>query len=319
MKDEVKARPSTIDFFFTRKAKNEVQNYLRTNKLEIIFQPQTISSVFVYVFDTFPFDFIAKQNAWWNHIWDGGHFQDKKQENMNFNLWIYLVLIMFKRVGLISLWVGWNNYLLIVSATQLGQISAIKYLDTIRSHKELNKIQVKLRELAKEMLSWKFLYTLNSSTYFTTATSFVKQCISRITFSLHFSHHVIWVMSHEKRKSSFCIIAHYIFSFFSCTPSFLIFFLQLLLAVGTKLQHVITQLAHEVAEKHIAIEGELIVQPSDEHFWFGKPKFVLFLIHFILFQNAFEMAFFFWIWVCWFFDPLRTVWVKLKLGIERLT
>ncbi|CAL5357777.1 unnamed protein product [Camellia sinensis] len=31
----------------------------------------------------------------------------------------------------------------------------------------------------------------------------------------------------------------------------------LLLAVGTKLEHVITQLAHEVAEKHIAIEREL--------------------------------------------------------------
>lgn len=74
---------------------------------------------------------------------------------------------------------------------------------------------------------------------------------------------------------------------------------QLLLAVGTKLEHVITQLAHEVAEKHIAIEGELVVKPSDEHFWFAKPRVVLFLIHFILFQNAFEIAFFFWIWVCY--------------------
>ncbi|XP_031404651.1 MLO-like protein 1 [Punica granatum] len=76
----------------------------------------------------------------------------------------------------------------------------------------------------------------------------------------------------------------------------------LLLAVGTKLEHVITQLAHEVAEKHTAIEGELVIQPSDEHFWFGKPRFVLFLIHFILFQNAFEIAFFFWIWVQYGFD-----------------
>ncbi|XP_022719936.1 MLO-like protein 1 isoform X2 [Durio zibethinus] len=76
----------------------------------------------------------------------------------------------------------------------------------------------------------------------------------------------------------------------------------LLLAVGTKLEHVIIQLAHEVAEKHIAIEGELVVQPSDEHFWFKKPRIVLFLIHFILFQNAFEIAFFFWIWVQFGFD-----------------
>ncbi|KAH0660844.1 hypothetical protein KY289_029592 [Solanum tuberosum] len=69
----------------------------------------------------------------------------------------------------------------------------------------------------------------------------------------------------------------------------------LLLAVGTKLEHVILQLAHEIAEKHVAIEGELVVTPSDNHFWFDNPQIILFLIHFILFQNAFEIAFFFWI------------------------
>ncbi|GKV47255.1 hypothetical protein SLEP1_g54171 [Rubroshorea leprosula] len=76
----------------------------------------------------------------------------------------------------------------------------------------------------------------------------------------------------------------------------------LLLAVGTKLEHVITQLALEVAEKHVAIEGELVVRPSDEHFWFNKPRMVLFLIHFILFQNAFEIAIFFWLLVQYGFD-----------------
>ncbi|CAN4098643.1 unnamed protein product [Withania somnifera] len=69
----------------------------------------------------------------------------------------------------------------------------------------------------------------------------------------------------------------------------------LLLAVGTKLEHVIIQLAHEIAEKHVAVEGELVVTPSDDHFWFDRPEIILFLIHFILFQNAFEIAFFFWI------------------------
>ncbi|WMV36068.1 hypothetical protein MTR67_029453 [Solanum verrucosum] len=72
-------------------------------------------------------------------------------------------------------------------------------------------------------------------------------------------------------------------------------FIMLLLAVGTKLEHVILQLAHEIAEKHVAIEGELVVTPSDNHFWFDNPQIILFLIHFILFQNAFEIAFFFWI------------------------
>ncbi|KAI3851536.1 hypothetical protein MKX03_012027 [Papaver bracteatum] len=72
--------------------------------------------------------------------------------------------------------------------------------------------------------------------------------------------------------------------------------LLLLLAVGAKLQHVISQLAHEVAEKHVSVEGDLVVKPSDEHFWFNRPCIILFLIHFILLQNAFEIAFFFWIW-----------------------
>ncbi|XP_010559057.2 PREDICTED: MLO-like protein 15 isoform X2 [Tarenaya hassleriana] len=71
--------------------------------------------------------------------------------------------------------------------------------------------------------------------------------------------------------------------------------LILLLAVGTKLEHIITELAHRVAEKHVAVEGELVVRPSDDLFWFGSPRLVLFLIHFILFQNSFELAFFFFI------------------------
>ncbi|XP_061372412.1 MLO-like protein 1 [Gastrolobium bilobum] len=96
--------------------------------------------------------------------------------------------------------------------------------------------------------------------------------------------------------------------------------LILLLAVGTKLEHVITQLAHEVAEKHAAIEGDLVVQPSDNHFWFHRPHVVLFLIHFILFQNAFEIAFFFWIWVQYGFDScimgqVRYIVPRLIIGV----
>ncbi|KAI9104382.1 hypothetical protein K1719_022954 [Acacia pycnantha] len=82
--------------------------------------------------------------------------------------------------------------------------------------------------------------------------------------------------------------------------AFIPFFL--LLAVGTKSEHVIIQLANEVAEKLAAIEGELVAKPSDDHFWFRRPLFILFLIHFILFQNSFEIAFFFWIWVTYGFD-----------------
>ncbi|XP_062101336.1 MLO-like protein 1 [Humulus lupulus] len=100
--------------------------------------------------------------------------------------------------------------------------------------------------------------------------------------------------------------------------AFIPFFL--LLAVGTKLEHVITQLAHEVAEKHVAIEGDLVVQPSDEHFWFRRPQIVLFLIHFILFQNSFEIAFFFWILVQYSFNScimghIRYIVPRLVIGV----
>ncbi|KAK6138607.1 hypothetical protein DH2020_027660 [Rehmannia glutinosa] len=73
--------------------------------------------------------------------------------------------------------------------------------------------------------------------------------------------------------------------------------LILLIGVGTKLEHIITQLAEEVAQKHVAVTGDLVVKPSDHHFWFRKPRLVLVLIHVILFQNSFEIAVFFWMLV----------------------
>ncbi|OEL25295.1 MLO-like protein 1, partial [Dichanthelium oligosanthes] len=73
-------------------------------------------------------------------------------------------------------------------------------------------------------------------------------------------------------------------------------FVMLLLLIGTKLEHIINKLAYEVASKHAAGQGEggVVVRPSDELFWFHSPRLVLVLIHFILFQNAFEFAYFFW-------------------------
>ncbi|KAK8604845.1 hypothetical protein V6N13_082314 [Hibiscus sabdariffa] len=71
---------------------------------------------------------------------------------------------------------------------------------------------------------------------------------------------------------------------------------QLLLLVGAKLEHIIVRLVQDVDEmmKHPGLESAS-VRPSDEYFWFNRPRLVLDFIHFILFQNAFEIAFFFWI------------------------
>lgn len=69
----------------------------------------------------------------------------------------------------------------------------------------------------------------------------------------------------------------------------------LVLFVGTKLQHVIATLALESAGITGSFSGSKL-KPRDDLFWFKKPELLLSLIHFILFQNAFELASFFWFW-----------------------
>ncbi|KAF5189049.1 Mlo-like protein, partial [Thalictrum thalictroides] len=63
-----------------------------------------------------------------------------------------------------------------------------------------------------------------------------------------------------------------------------------ILAVGAKLQAIITQMALEIQERHAVVQGIPLVQVTDSHFWFGWPDLVLYLIHFTLFQNAFQIT-----------------------------
>ncbi|KAJ4790445.1 MLO-like protein [Rhynchospora pubera] len=77
---------------------------------------------------------------------------------------------------------------------------------------------------------------------------------------------------------------------------------MLLFVLGAKLEHIISDLAKKVVDQHHAIIGNLVVIPSDDLFWFKSPKLVLFFIHYILFQNAFEIAYFFWILTIYSFD-----------------
>ena len=58
----------------------------------------------------------------------------------------------------------------------------------------------------------------------------------------------------------------------------------IILSVGTKLQGIICRMAIDITERHAVIQGIPLVQVSDSYFWFSKPTFVLFLIHFTLFQ-----------------------------------
>ncbi|KAA3459097.1 MLO-like protein 10 [Gossypium australe] len=70
----------------------------------------------------------------------------------------------------------------------------------------------------------------------------------------------------------------------------------IILAVGTKLQAILTKMALEITERHAVVQGMPLVQASDQYFWFGRPQLVLHLIHFALFQNAFQITYFLWIW-----------------------
>ncbi|KAI5061833.1 hypothetical protein GOP47_0022372 [Adiantum capillus-veneris] len=72
--------------------------------------------------------------------------------------------------------------------------------------------------------------------------------------------------------------------------------LLLVLIVGTKMQYILTQMANEILEQHCIVQGIPHVEPNDKHFWFGKPKFMLYCFHFIVFQNALGSAYAIWAW-----------------------
>ncbi|CAH8341205.1 unnamed protein product [Eruca vesicaria subsp. sativa] len=70
----------------------------------------------------------------------------------------------------------------------------------------------------------------------------------------------------------------------------------IILAVGTKLQAILATMALEIVETHVVVQGMPLVQGSDKYFWLDCPQLLLHLIHFALFQNAFQITHFFWIW-----------------------
>ncbi|XP_048233534.1 MLO-like protein 3 isoform X1 [Ricinus communis] len=71
--------------------------------------------------------------------------------------------------------------------------------------------------------------------------------------------------------------------------------LTIVLVLGTKLQVVVAKMALQLQDQNNVIKGALLVQPNDNLFWFHHPKYVLTLLHYTLFMNAFELAFFVWV------------------------
>ncbi|PKI72847.1 hypothetical protein CRG98_006772 [Punica granatum] len=96
--------------------------------------------------------------------------------------------------------------------------------------------------------------------------------------------------------------------------------LVMLLLVGTKLHGIITKMCLDSNDKSHVVRGTLLVRPSDHFFWFGRPKLLLYLIHFILFQNSFQLAFFTWSWFKYgfrscFHQETEDIVIRLVMGV----
>ncbi|MCD7457422.1 MLO-like protein 12 [Datura stramonium] len=78
-----------------------------------------------------------------------------------------------------------------------------------------------------------------------------------------------------------------------------------------------------IQERGEVVKGVPVVQPGDDLFWFNRPRLLLYLINFVLFQNAFQLAFFAWTWYefglksC-FHDHTEDIVIRMTMGIEEL-
>ncbi|KAJ7944034.1 MLO-like protein [Quillaja saponaria] len=94
----------------------------------------------------------------------------------------------------------------------------------------------------------------------------------------------------------------------------------IILAVGTKLQAILTRMALDISERHAVVQGIPLVEASNNYFWFGRPQLILYLIHFALFQNAFQITYFLWIWYSFgtkscFHADFKLALIKASLGV----
>ncbi|GER34828.1 MLO-like protein [Striga asiatica] len=106
-------------------------------------------------------------------------------------------------------------------------------------------------------------------------------------------------------------------NFWSKTP---VLIWIIILLVGTKLQVIITRMGLKIQERGEVVKGVPVVQPGDYLFWFNRPRLILYLINFVLFQNAFQLAFFSWtvyefgLKSC-FHEHVEDVVIRITMGI----
>ncbi|KAK4367217.1 hypothetical protein RND71_015097 [Anisodus tanguticus] len=96
--------------------------------------------------------------------------------------------------------------------------------------------------------------------------------------------------------------------------------LIVILLVGTKLQVIITKMGLRISERGEVVKGVPVVQLGDHLFWFNRPRLILYLINFVLFQNAFQLAFFAWTWYefglksC-YHDHTEDIVIRITMGV----
>ncbi|XP_044504371.1 MLO-like protein 6 [Mangifera indica] len=96
--------------------------------------------------------------------------------------------------------------------------------------------------------------------------------------------------------------------------------LIVILLVGTKLQVIITKMGLRIMERGEVVKGVPVVEPGDNLFWFNRPQLILYLINFVLFQNAFQLAFLAWTWFefglksC-FLENTEDVVIRVTMGV----
>ncbi|KAF3442857.1 hypothetical protein FNV43_RR16775 [Rhamnella rubrinervis] len=96
--------------------------------------------------------------------------------------------------------------------------------------------------------------------------------------------------------------------------------LIIILMVGTKLQVIITKMGLRIQERGEVVRGTPLVKPGDDLFWFNWPRLILYLIHFVLFQNAFQLAFLAWtlyefgLKSC-FHDKVEDIGIRISMGV----
>ncbi|KAI3683493.1 hypothetical protein L1987_83998 [Smallanthus sonchifolius] len=94
--------------------------------------------------------------------------------------------------------------------------------------------------------------------------------------------------------------------------------LVVVLLIGTKLQVIITKMGLSIQERGEVVQGVPVVQLGDDLFWFNRPRLILYLINFVLFQNAFQVAFFAWTWFgmksC-FHEHTQDIVIRISMGV----